>query len=74
MELESLRGQLEALEVQCQWMGRLCVRLVGMAEKLSGLFGERVIERGWSLKRQSKVAWQYVKHVVGYLLAPDGRG
>ena len=29
-ELEGLREQVEAMDQQAQWMGRLCIRLVGM--------------------------------------------
>ena len=33
-----------------------------------GVFNELVMKEHWNMKKKSKVAWRYTKHILSYLI------
>ena len=51
------------------WMTNFIIAFLKMSERFMSMFKEPVLREHWSMKKKTKIAWRYVKHVMAYLVS-----
>ncbi len=66
-----MRGEINKMEGELRWSVNLASKLVGLGCRLGYFFKEDIIANGWSLKRQAKAAWRYLKHILCFVFVEE---